>query len=55
MKFNVRIEDEKHGENHINLSLSQALNIIADGMLWGIVTIRKSDDQEDVEEKVEQG
>jgi hypothetical protein len=53
MRFNVRIEDEKHVENHTHLTLSQALSVIADGMLWGVVTIRKSDKQDT--EEVKQG
>lgn len=55
MKFNVRIEDEEQGENHAHLTLSQALSVIADGTLWGNVTIRKSDEQVGSQEEIEQG
>lgn len=53
MKFNVRIEDEVHGENHTHLTLSQALGMAADGMMWGTVTIKKSDEQVETEEKID--
>ncbi len=54
MKFNVRIEDEKHVENHKRLTLSQALSVIADGMIWGTVTVREADNQNDTQEEIEQ-
>ncbi len=50
IKFNVKIETDGQEESHAALPFSRAINAIMDGMLWGIVTIWKSDEQDDIQE-----